>query len=59
MKYAQLNKGEELVKEVVIILDPWEADHVARAMAAYANSKRKNKKLAALCSDLELASMFY
>jgi hypothetical protein len=59
VKMAQLGQSEKLVKEVVLILDPWEANHVARAMIDYAEVRRKNKRLTALVDDLGLASMFY
>ena len=59
MKIAQLNVGDALIKEVVIIADPWEALQIGLAVKAYAASKRKNKRLSQLVEDCELASMFY
>lgn len=59
MKVAQLEQGAKLIKEVVLVLDPWEALQFANALEAFAKTKRKNKRLTQLVDDMSLASMFY
>lgn len=59
MKFAQLTISEKLITEVAVMLDPWEAKHVALALEEYAAKKRKNKRLTQLVEDFGIASMFY
>lgn len=59
MKSAQLEQDEKPIKETVIILDPYEAKHVALAVEAYAKLNKRSKKIQKLAEDIGLCSMFY
>ena len=59
MKTAQLEENDKPIKLTVLVLDPFEAKHVAIAFKEYAERNKRKKKIQKLADELELASMFY
>lgn len=59
MKTAQLEQNDKPIMEVVVVLDPKEAKHIALAMEAYAKAHPRSKAIAKLTEEFGCASMFF